>query len=180
MVPVLVSKIIGTPLGSLIAAASKDGICLFDYTDRLRYDAVIGRVEKEQGASLQLGEHALLSELEKQVADYFAGRRQQFDLPFIFSGTPFQQKVWHALMEIPFGEIHTYKKLSLTLGDEKAIRAVAKAVGENALAVVCPCHRIVGSGGELTGYSGGIDRKKWLLDHEAKISTGIVQTSLFV
>jgi methylated-DNA-[protein]-cysteine S-methyltransferase len=102
----------------------------------------------------------------KQLAEYFAGQRQTFDLLLNPTGTVFQQRVWRALLEVPFGQTRSYLAQSRTLGDEKAIRAVAAANGRNPLWIVVPCHRIIGSDGTLTGYAGGLWRKQWLLEHE--------------
>jgi methylated-DNA-[protein]-cysteine S-methyltransferase len=102
----------------------------------------------------------------EQVQDYFAGRRQTFDFPLNPVGTAFQQTVWKALLDVPFGTTLSYLALTRRIGDEKAIRAVAAANGRNPLWIVVPCHRIIGSDGSLTGYAGGLWRKQWLLDHE--------------
>ncbi|WP_232326020.1 methylated-DNA--[protein]-cysteine S-methyltransferase [Spirosoma montaniterrae] len=101
-----------------------------------------------------------------QLTEYFAGTRQTFDFKLNPAGTPFQQRVWHALLEVPFGTSLSYLTLARRLGDEKAIRAVAAANGKNPLWIVVPCHRIIGSDGSLTGYAGGLWRKQWLLEHE--------------
>ena len=104
-----------------------------------------------------------------QLTEYFAGTRQQFDFPIIPVGTTFQQLVWKALLTVPFGTTMSYLTLSRQLGDEKAIRAVAAANGRNPLAIVIPCHRVIGSNGSLTGYAGGLWRKQWLLEHEGAL-----------
>ena len=101
-----------------------------------------------------------------QLKAYFAGERPAFDFPLNPAGTAFQQVVWQALREIPFGTTLSYLALSRRIGDEKAIRAVAAANGRNPLWIVVPCHRVIGSDGSLTGYAGGLWRKKWLLEHE--------------
>lgn len=110
-----------------------------------------------------------------QLQEYFDGKRRIFDLPLAPQGTDFQKKVWQALLEIPFGKTTSYLELSRKLGDVKAIRAVASANGKNPLWIVIPCHRVIGSDGSLTGYAGGLWRKKWLLELESPSS----QTSLF-
>lgn len=102
----------------------------------------------------------------EQLTDYFEGRRQVFDLPLKPQGTEFQQRVWQALLSVPFGQTLSYLTLARHLGDEKAIRAVGLANGRNPIWILIPCHRIIGSNGELTGYAGGLWRKKWLLEHE--------------
>nr|WP_299171308.1 methylated-DNA--[protein]-cysteine S-methyltransferase [uncultured Allomuricauda sp.] len=109
----------------------------------------------------------VLEDAVRQFQEYFKGNRTQFDLKLNPSGTPFQQKVWTALQEVPFGKTLSYLALSKRLGDPKAIRAVAAANGKNPLWIVVPCHRIIGSNGDLVGYAGGLHRKKWLLGHES-------------
>jgi len=113
----------------------------------------------------------------KQLDEYFAGKRLTFDLPLKPNGTPFQQKVWQHLQSIPFGNTITYSQQSKQMQQPLSIRAIAAANGKNKLWIVIPCHRVIGSGGNLTGYAGEIWRKKWLLEHEAKI-TGIGQLNL--
>lgn len=118
---------------------------------------------------------AELQNAVQQLKEYFEGNRTAFDFKMNPKGTDFQKKVWKALLEIPFGTTTSYQALSIKLGDVKAIRAVAAANGKNPLWIVVPCHRIIGSDGSLTGYAGGLWRKKWLLEHE----TPPIQQSLF-
>jgi methylated-DNA-[protein]-cysteine S-methyltransferase len=108
----------------------------------------------------------VLQEAVTQLNEYFEGNRNHFDLKLNPKGTEFQQKVWGSLLEIPYGKTRTYLEQSKILGDVKAIRAVASANGKNPLWIVVPCHRVIGSDGSLTGYAGGLWRKKWLLEHE--------------
>ena len=116
-----------------------------------------------------------LKEAVLQLQDYFDGKRTTFTFPLNPSGTDFQKKVWDELLHIPFGKTCSYLELSKKLGDVKAIRAVASANGKNPLWIVVPCHRVIGTNGSLTGYAGGLWRKKWLLEHENPIK----QESLF-
>lgn len=118
---------------------------------------------------------AELRDAVQQLQEYFDGQRTAFDFKLNPKGTDFQQKVWKALLDIPFGKTMSYHQLSVQLGDVKAIRAVAAANGKNPLWIVVPCHRVIGSDGSLTGYAGGLWRKKWLLEHE----TPPIQQSLF-
>ena len=108
----------------------------------------------------------VLQEAVSQLVDYFDGKRINFDFKLNPKGTDFQKKVWKALLEIPYGKTRTYLEQSKILGDVKAIRAVASANGKNPLWIVVPCHRVIGTDGSLTGYAGGLWRKKWLLEHE--------------
>lgn len=108
----------------------------------------------------------VLDETEHQLRAYFSGRLQRFALPLAFDGTPFQRAVWQALLEIPFGQTRTYGQLADELGRPKAQRAVGAANGRNPISIIAPCHRVIGSQGDLTGFAGGIEAKAWLLGHE--------------
>ena len=132
----------------------------------------------EGGENFVKDEHPLLQKCTLQLEEYFSGSRKFFDLPLQQSGTIFQQKVWDLLLHIPFGKTLSYQQLTAQYGDAKAIRAVASANGKNNLAIIVPCHRVIGSNQSLTGYAGGLWRKKWLLEHEAKHSVGVEQLRL--
>jgi methylated-DNA-[protein]-cysteine S-methyltransferase len=119
-----------------------------------------------------------LQEAEAQLTAYFAGERHSFDLPLHTQGTAFQQQVWQALQQIPLGKTDTYLGLAKRFDNPGAVRAVGVANGANPWLVLVPCHRVIGASGQLVGYAGGLWRKKWLLEHEAKLS-GMYQTSLF-
>jgi len=120
-------------------------------------------------------EHKLLQQIAKQLDEYFDGKRKQFNLPLNQDGTVFQMKVWDLLYLIPYGKTISYNHLAKQYGDLKAIRAVASANGKNNLSIIVPCHRVIGSDRSLTGYGGGLWRKKWLLEHEAKHHHGVQQ-----
>lgn len=122
--------------------------------------------------------HPLLTACLDQLAEYFCGRRKEFSLPLQQDGTPFQQRVWELLLHISFGNTLSYQQLANQYGDLKAIRAVAAANGKNNLAIIVPCHRVIGSNHSLTGYAGGLWRKKWLLEYEAKYSLGVEQAAM--
>ena len=115
----------------------------------------------------------LLIQCIEQLIQYFNGERRVFDFPINQTGTTFQQEIWSLLMTIPFGKTISYMQLAIKTGDPKATRAVANANGKNNVAIVVPCHRVIGSNRELTGYAGGLWRKKWLLEHEAKVAYGV-------
>ncbi len=108
----------------------------------------------------------VLRETAQQLNEYFSGKRRKFELPLKFNGTEFQHRVWHALTEIPFGETRTYGQLARHIGNPAACRAVGLANGKNPIAVIVPCHRVIGADGSLTGFGGGLPRKEWLLGHE--------------
>jgi methylated-DNA-[protein]-cysteine S-methyltransferase len=115
----------------------------------------------------------ILKKCVQQLNEYFAGTLKQFDIPFLLNGTPFQQQVWTALNNIAYGHTISYLTLSKRIGNVKAIRAVGTANGNNAISIIIPCHRVIGSNGDLVGYGGDLWRKKWLLDHEAKFENGV-------
>ncbi len=115
----------------------------------------------------------LIIQCVEQLIQYFNGQRRQFELPLNQPGTPFQQEVWNELTAIPFGKTISYLDLARRIGDSKATRAVANANGKNNIAIIVPCHRVIGSNKELVGYAGGLWRKKWLLEHEMKIAYGV-------
>lgn len=132
----------------------------------------------EEGGNQEEDNHPLLQQCTTQLDEYFAGKRKDFQLPLQQEGTPFQQKVWELLLQIPFGKTVSYHQLATQYGDLKAIRAVASANGKNNLAIIVPCHRVIGSNQSLTGYAGGLWRKKWLLEHETKHLVGVQQLGL--
>ena len=111
-------------------------------------------------------QHPMLLKVKQQLEQYFAGQRQQFNLPLDFQGTDFQQQVWRALLTIPYGETRSYKDIALQIGNEKAVRAVGAANGRNPNSIIAPCHRVIGSGGALVGFAGGLDKKQILLSLE--------------
>ncbi len=125
------------------------------------------------GDFLSAKDEKVFKKCAKQLDEYFKGRRKIFKLPFRQHGTAFQQKVWNQLIQIPYGKTISYLKLAQDLGDVKAIRAAASANGKNNLSIVVPCHRVIGKDGSLTGYGGGLPRKKWLLEHENKFANGV-------
>ena len=142
---------IKTPLGIAKIVGDEDGISVISVLDESEISKTIP---------------AILREAVSQLNDYFEGKRTNFTFKLNPAGTEFQQKVWKGLLEIPFGKTMSYMELSKKLGDVKAIRAVASANGKNPLWIVVPCHRVIGTDGSLTGYAGGLWRKKWLLEHE--------------
>jgi O-6-methylguanine DNA methyltransferase len=175
----LIAKYIDTPLGEMFAATTEQGICVFDFRHRKMMDRILQRVQTLLGALVEEGDHPYLAQLEGEVQEYFQGRRRNFEVPLHLLGSPFQLRVWKALQEIPYASTRSYKKQSIFLGDEKAIRAVARANGENGIAIIVPCHRVIGENGSLVGYGGGLHRKQWLLEHERKIAGMDLQQSLF-
>lgn len=175
----LITTSFQTPIGMMRVIADDDGICVFDFQYRRMMDSIVERVKKYKNVGIEEGTHPYIEQLIEQIGAYFSGTRKAFDLPLQLLGTEFQQRVWRGLMEVPYGMTRSYKQQSLFLGDEKAIRAVARANGENGIAIIIPCHRIIGTNGTLVGYGGGLHRKNWLLEHERKYSGLSMQPSLF-
>ncbi len=156
-----------SPAGELILGSTGDRLCLCDWRYRSMREAIDQRIRSGLEANFAEGNDAVLEQAAGQLEDYFIGGREIFDLPLVMVGSAFQKKVWQALLEIPFGTTVSYLELSGRLGDPKAIRAVAAANGANALAIIVPCHRVIGSNGKLTGYAGGLAAKRKLLRLEA-------------
>ncbi len=176
----ILSTTIKTPVGPLVAAATDAGICLLDYAGRRGGEAVKSRLKAGLGLEFAEGEHPLFAALRSELDQYFSGTRTSFDVPLQLVGSEFQNRVWGALLQVPYGETRSYKAQSGLLSIAGAVRAVARANGENGLAILLPCHRIVGESGSLTGYSGGLEAKRWLLDHEQRYAGKVpAQMALF-
>ncbi|MRI34029.1 cysteine methyltransferase [Endozoicomonas sp. OPT23] len=141
-------------------------LCLLDFRYRKMRETVDSRLRRGVSATFIEQDNELLQETRKQLDEYLGGGRKEFDLPLKLIGSDFQQSVWNALLEIPYGETSSYLELARTINNEKAVRAVANANGANAIGIIIPCHRIIGSNGELVGYGGGLPLKKKLLDLE--------------
>ena len=157
-----------TPLGPMLAGATEEGICLLEFVDRRMLETQIRRLKKLFNAEFVPGTNKHFDVLAKQLKEYFDKNRIIFDVPLQLPGTEFQVKVWEELMKIPFGSSRSYKEQAIALNNPKAVRAVARANGDNRIAIIIPCHRVIGSNGELVGYGGGVWRKKYLLELEKK------------
>lgn len=157
-----------TPLGPMLAGATEKGICLLEFVDRKMIETQLTRIRKIFKAELIPGHSKYFKDLREQIDEYFEGKRKKFDIPLSIDGTEFQMKAWKALIKIPFGKTVSYEHQAEVIGNSKAVRAVAKANGDNRISIIIPCHRVIGKDGNLTGYGGGIWRKKYLLDLEKK------------
>ena len=155
-----------TPLGTMFACAVKQGICLLEFTDRKMLETEFKTLAKQLNATIIQGSNHHFDLLKQQLDEYFAGNRKQFSVPLFSPGTEFQQSVWQILQEIPYGATRNYKQQALALNKPEAVRAVANANGMNRISILIPCHRVIGTDGSLTGYGGGLARKKWLLELE--------------
>lgn len=163
----------------MIAGATNDGVCLLEFTDRKMLPTEYKDLKRLLKTTLEDGENGHLKILGKQLKEYFDGKRKEFTIPIVTPGTEFQQAVWKELQKIQFGTTRSYQEQAIALNRPDSIRAVANANGMNRISILIPCHRIIGSDGHLTGYGGGLKRKKWLLDHEKKYSGKPVDLSLF-
>jgi AraC family transcriptional regulator of adaptative response/methylated-DNA-[protein]-cysteine methyltransferase len=157
---------IRSPLGPLVAGATKDGVCLLEFTDRRMLEAQFATVRKLFAAPVVPGTNEHLEKLESELAGYFAGTLRTFSVPLVYPGTDFQRRVWTQLLTIPYGGTRSYEDLAIAVGDKKAVRAVGRANGLNRIGIVIPCHRVVNKNGDLGGYGGGLRRKQFLLDLE--------------
>ena len=157
-----------SPLGPLFAGATSKGICLLEFTDRRMLETQIKILRQRLNAEFIPGKNEHFDALDQQLGEYFRGQRRQFDLPLVIPGTEFQQLAWRALTKIPYGETRSYGQQAQAMENPKALRAVGKANGDNRLAIIIPCHRVVAADGSLTGYGGGLWRKKYLLDLEKR------------
>ncbi len=166
---------IPSPLGVLIAAAVNDELCALEFSDRDLLSTELEEIRSTLNGTIVEGECILFARLRNQLDEYFTGKRQTFDLPIRLVGSDFQQSVWRALLEIPYGTTRSYKEQAQWLGRPDAVRAVAHANGQNRIAIVVPCHRVIGSDGSLIGYGGGLDRKRWLLNLESAASSSSQQ-----
>lgn len=161
-----------TSFGELLMGSFQDQLCLCDWRYRKMRSSIDHRIKKGLEAEYEEGESEILEDTRSQLAAYFKGKRTSFDLPLLLVGSEFQKSVWQELIRIPFGKTESYAGLSTKLGDLKAIRAVASANGANAISIIVPCHRILGSDGSLTGYAGGLATKKKLLRLENALAQG--------
>jgi AraC family transcriptional regulator of adaptative response/methylated-DNA-[protein]-cysteine methyltransferase len=157
---------IDSPVGPLLAGVTEDAICLLEFSDRRGLPVLMESLRRRFERVIVPGEHPLLDRLRGELGEYFNGQRREFTLPLALRGTPFQSKVWAALRTIPWGTTTSYQQLAWAVGKPGAVRAVGQANGQNPIAIVVPCHRVVNSDGKLGGYGGGLWRKQLLLDLE--------------
>jgi O-6-methylguanine DNA methyltransferase len=163
---VITVQTIDTPLGAMIVGTTDSAVCLLEFADRPTLARQMRRVAARRRAEVVRGAPMLLSRVQAQLDESFDGRRTGFDLPLGVRGTPFQEAVWENVRTIPHGETRSYAEIAQSLGRPEAARAVGRANGDNPLAIVVPCHRVLGSDGGLRGYGGRRWRKRWLLDLE--------------
>lgn len=163
-------KRIETPLGIMYACATQEGVCLLEFSDRKMLETEFISLSRILNASIVQGDNKHFRQLEKELNEYFLGERTSFSISLYTPGSAFQQSVWEQLRQIPYGETRSYAQQALAIQKPESVRAVANANGMNRVAILIPCHRVIGSNGDMVGYGGGIWRKKWLLDLEQKIT----------
>jgi AraC family transcriptional regulator of adaptative response/methylated-DNA-[protein]-cysteine methyltransferase len=159
-----------TPIGVMLAIASPDALYLLEFIDRPALPNEIERLKQLTSSEIIFGRNPLIEQLEQELAAYFAGGKQVFVTPLVEFGSLFTRKVWDALRAIPAGELRSYSALAADIGQTTASRAVARANGANQISILIPCHRVIGADGSLTGYGGGLWRKRWLIEHERRMA----------
>ncbi len=158
---------IPSPVGELLLTATDEGLTRVWFEENRHggpRSAEWQRADEVGGAA-----ERILRDAREQLDAYFAGERKSFDLPLAAAGTPFQERVWKTLRSIPFGHTTSYGEIATRMGEPKAVRAVGAANGRNPISIIVPCHRVIGANGDLTGFGGGIERKRWLLEHEGAL-----------
>ena len=165
----LLADWIETPVGSMIAVANRSHVHLLEFHDRNALPSELRRLQQRTRSTIGMGRTPAIDHMDEELEAYFAGRLQAFETPLAPDGTAFEQQVWGELRKIPFGETRSYAEVARAIGSVSAVRAVARANATNRIAIVIPCHRVIGSDGSLTGYAGGLERKQWLLRHEGRI-----------
>ena len=163
---VVVNRLL-TPLGPMLAGATEAGLCLLEFADRRMLQTQVNTLVRRLECAVTPGSNEHLDRTAVQLREYFAGTRQRFDVPLVMPGTEFQQAAWEQLLRIPYGATVSYRQQAKSIGRPAAVRAVGRANGENRIAIVVPCHRVVGNDGKLHGYGGGLWRKRLLLELEA-------------
>lgn len=163
------ARVIESPVGPLVGAANEEGLVFLEFGDEARLARQVATFERHFGPT-RAGSLPFLDQTERELAEYFAGRRLQFTVPLVIRGTEFQERVWRALLAIPYGETCAYVAVAERLGVKNGQRAVGLANGQNRIAIIIPCHRVIEKSGGLRGYGGGLWRKKFLLDLERRIA----------
>jgi AraC family transcriptional regulator, regulatory protein of adaptative response / methylated-DNA-[protein]-cysteine methyltransferase len=164
----ILTTVIETPIGPMMAGAHDEGLCLLEFTDPRRLEPQLAKLQKALRQRLVPGEHAHLAQTRRELEQYFAGTLTQFTVPMMLKGTPFEERVWRGLCQIPYGETVSYVQLAGRVDSPRGQRAVGRANGLNRIAIIIPCHRVINSDGKLGGYGGGLWRKEKLLALENK------------
>lgn len=163
---IIITTTFSTPIGEMFAAASKKGLVLLYFFTPYDIEANIDKLKKTLKADVIPGNNEIFDALKTQLTEYFTKKRTTFEIPLQLVGTTFQIKAWKELLNIPYGKTISYKEQAIKIGNEKAFRAVANANGQNMIAILVPCHRVIASNGKLSGYTGGVEKKEFLLKLE--------------
>lgn len=162
------SQRLSTPLGAMFAVADDRGLVLCEFHDRPMLPTQLKRVERICGATPEDGPHPVLEQTQRELTEYFLGHREVFSVPLLLEGSAFQASVWNELLRIPFGKTTSYDDIAMRIDRPGGARAVGRANGDNRIAIIVPCHRVINADGSLSGYGGGRQRKRWLLAHEKR------------
>lgn len=162
------SQRLATPLGAMLAVADDRGLVLCEYVDKTRLARQLQRVERLCGGRPVEAPHPILDQTQRELSEYFLGQREEFTIPLVLGGSPFQAAVWNELRRIPFGKTVSYDSIAMQLQRPGGARAVGRANGDNRIAIIVPCHRVINANGSLSGYGGGRHRKRWLISHEKR------------
>lgn len=165
--PVLNASLLDTPLGSMLAVADDSALFVLRFVEESKLELELKILSKKMQSVICLGKTVPIVSIEQELKIYFAGTLKEFRTPLLFWGSEFQKTVWNKLCHVPYGETRSYAELASVIGKKTAYRAVANANGANRFAIVVPCHRIINSNGDIGGYNGGVERKKWLIRHES-------------
>jgi AraC family transcriptional regulator of adaptative response/methylated-DNA-[protein]-cysteine methyltransferase len=169
----IVAAMIETPLGVMVVAGFSEGLCLLEFHDRRAMAAEFVDLRRRLGRSVEPKElaesPACVRQAAAELGEYFAGKRREFSVPLVMPGSAFEKRVWEELLRIPCGATRSYGQVAVAVGSAGAQRAVGRANGRNRIAIIVPCHRVIDASGGLHGYGGGLERKRWLLEHEAKM-----------
>jgi len=174
---VMITRVL-TPLGPLVAGATDEGLCMLEFADRPMLETQVKRLHKYLDCTVVPGTNEHIEQIDAELAEYFAGERTDFDVPLVVPGTEFQQRVWAALRDIPYGETCAYEDIARAIDNPKAVRAVGRANGDNRIPIVIPCHRVIRADGTLGGYGGELWRKRFLLELEGALDAVSVQEAL--
>jgi len=155
-----------SPIGSIVTCATKKGVCFLGFIGQKRIENQFDEIQKQFNAIILPGRNEHLTDVKKEVNEYFEGKRKTFTVTLDVFGTDFRENVWNELLNIPYGKTISYKEQAIAINNRKAVRAVAAANGANRISIIIPCHRVIGSNGSLTGYASGLHKKKWLLNFE--------------
>ena len=165
----IVIKHYHSPVGELLIGSFEGRLCLCDWVDGRKRSRNESRMKAALKAEFEEGSSEIIERAIKELKEYFEGRRREFDVPLLFTGSQFQNRVWTELQKIPYGSTVSYGEIARRIGRPKSVRAVANANAANPISILVPCHRVIGSDGSLTGYGGGLHAKEWLLDTEKQI-----------